>query len=412
MSLPSRYLLLTRPRIADNGAPWQPSPYWEEILRVVNIKPELLTNRNVPSLGSAASINEIFENIADANEDKNSPIWNSVQERYPQLWQKINLAQRIILARNQNWNNSDLNFNGALMHLSQEITKRYPEDHIWSASRLENYQTCPFNFFVNNLMGLEKPEPPSEGLDARQLGNIYHHILEDLYRTVEVKYTIQNLLDSLPQVAEKVFKEAPLREGFRETAWWKHTQEEILIKIKQSIIVLESLDPSFKFDRAEQRFGLGRDSNPQLVMNIKGQGSYQLRGFIDRVDHDQHGNLRIIDYKTSGAFGFDNQAVREGKKLQLPLYALAAQEALDLGTVKEGFYFHVRSAQPSSFKMSSFWNEGKKGVEVAMESAKMNGWLAVRSIQGGKFSPKPPKNGCPSYCPAVDFCWQYRPKRW
>ena len=30
----SRALLLTRSRIADNGAPWQPSPYWEEVKRL------------------------------------------------------------------------------------------------------------------------------------------------------------------------------------------------------------------------------------------------------------------------------------------------------------------------------------------------------------------------------------------
>ncbi len=38
-------LLITRPRIADNGTPWQPSPYWEEILRCVNVEPLIHTSQ-------------------------------------------------------------------------------------------------------------------------------------------------------------------------------------------------------------------------------------------------------------------------------------------------------------------------------------------------------------------------------
>jgi len=130
------------------------------------------------------------------------------------------------------------------------------------------------------------------------------------------------------------------------------------------------------------------------------------------VDMNERGDLRIIDYKTSSPFGFDNQAVREGKKLQLPLYALAAQDGLQLGDVQEGFYFHVRSAQPSSFKMSAFWSEGQRGPQAAINKAVYKGWQAISLIQKGKFFPRPPGNGCPEYCPAVDFCWHYKRQIW
>ena len=165
-------------------------------------------------------------------------------------------------------------------------------------------------------------------------------------------------------MAQKVFDEAPAREGFRETAWWHHTQQVILANIQHSLVVLEGMDGSFRFYRAEQKFGIRNDPAPQLDIEVKGEGTYHLRGLIDRVDINEQGNLRIIDYKTSSPFGFDNQAVREGKKLQLPLYALAAQDGLQLGDVQEGFYFHVRSAKPSSFKMSSFWNDGEEDLRL------------------------------------------------
>ena len=408
----SDWLLITRPRIADNGAPWQPSPYWEEILRTTDITPEKRTSRNVPLLAYAASRSELFETIAAAGRDNGKSLFREVSTVYPDYSNQVLIAQKVILARADRSENFDLRYDGRLDHLSKDLQVRYPEEYIWSPSRLESYQTCPLNFFVKNLLELEKPEPPQEGLDARQLGNIYHHIMEDLYLEIGNEYEIQGLLALVPEISQKVFDEAPNREGFRETAWWRHTQREILKNIKHSLIVLEGMDSSFRFFRAEQKFGIRNDSAPQLDINVEGKGIYHLRGLIDRVDIDEHGNLRIIDYKTSGPFGFDNQAVREGKKLQLPLYALAAQEGLQLGNVQEGFYFHVRSAQPSSFKLSSFWNEGERGSQAAIENAKLKGWQAVSSIQAGIFSPHPPGNGCPAYCPAVDFCWHYQRKTW
>jgi len=236
--------------------------------------------------------------------------------------------------------------------------------------------------------------------------------MEDLYLEAGSDYEVQGLLALVPEISRKVFDEAPSREGFRETAWWNHTQREILTNIKHSLIVLEGMDRSFRFFRAEQKFGIKNDSAPQLNIDVEGKGTYHLRGLIDRVDINDQGNLRIIDYKTSSPFGFDNQAVREGKKLQLPLYALAAEEGLQLGKVQEGFYFHVRSAQPSIFKMSTFWNNGERGSQVAIKNAIIKGWQAVSSIQAGIFSPLPPGNGCPAYCPAVDFCWHYQRKSW
>jgi hypothetical protein len=91
----------------------------------------------------------------------------------------------------------------------------------------------------------------------------------------------------------------------------------------------------------------------------------------------------------------------------LPLYALAAQQALHLGEVAEGFYWHVQHAKASGFTLAKF-PEGPAG---AIEVARSYAWDAVRRARNGQFSPAPPDGGCPEYCPAVAFCWRYRPRR-
>ena len=406
----SSALLITRPRIADNGAPWQPSPYWEEILRCVNVEPLIHTSRTRPDLDAASSKSEFFEIISTGPEYNSA--WRQAEENQPETCSQIIQALSILTGRTYDSAPSGSIYDGRLTGLGSVFSERYPAEHVWSASRLETYQTCPFYFFVANVLGLERIEPPREGLDARQLGNIYHHILEDLYQEAGDRSELKDLQNALPKIARKVFDQAPRREGFRKTAWWLHTQKEILTNLERCLIVLETLDPSFVFFQAEQKFGIGKFPEPPLRVEARGGEFFFLRGFIDRVDINETGKIRIIDYKTSASYGFTHQAVREGKKLQLPLYALAAQSALKLGMIQEGFYFHVRSAETSGFKLSSFKINGKKGPSAAMENAVDISWRAVQAVREGSFKPKTPNNGCPDYCPAADFCWHYRPKRW
>ena len=404
-------LLLTRPRIAENGASWQPSPYWEEVIRITQQEPQYLTTRSVPQLILAGNQSEALR-IMSANGRIAFTLKDNAPESLVSGCKKMEKGRDILLARSSLPESGESIYDGNLSAREERIAGIYKDDYLWSASRLESYQSCPFNYFVRYLLGLEKPEQPEEGLDARQRGNIYHNILENLYQLVGEEYTVDDLLESLPEAAAQVFLGAPRREGFRETAWWEHSQLGIIENIKRALVCIEAVDPDFRFHSAEHRFGIDLDKEKPLTVSVEGYGEYLLRGFIDRVDTNKSGDIRIIDYKTSGKFGFDNRSVIEGVKMQLPLYALAAQEALNLGPVKEGFYFHLIAAEPSSFKLSSFKIGSLQGPEAAMKRAAQNGWQAVSLIAKGMFSPKPPKAGCPDYCPAADFCWHYQPKRW
>ena len=404
-------LLLTRPRIADNGAVWQASPYWEEVIRITGAVPDYSTTRTVIAPDQAATQAELLQSICargiipsigdvEANEELLSHLNN------------LDRARSILQERISPDENAPRIYDGDLQNRRESIRMRYPEDHVWSASRLENYQSCPFSYFIGKVLKLEKPEIPEEGLNPRQLGNIYHRILEGLYQEVGADYSVEDLLAKLPRAADNVFCDAPREEGFRETSWWKHSQREILEKLELNLIILEQIEPEFRFFAAEQRFGMRMEEEPPFLVDVKDKGKYLLHGLIDRVDLNKRGEVRIVDYKTSGKEGFDARNVREGKKLQLPLYALAAQEGLKLGKVREGFYFHLLPAEPSNFKMSTYKDGSMRGTGAAMDRAAENGWMAVSSIKDGRFVPQPPDQGCPDYCPAVDFCWQYKPGKW
>jgi hypothetical protein len=172
--------------------------------------------------------------------------------------------------------------------------------------------------------------------------------------------------------------------------------------IRDSLEQLAALPGGYVPILHEAHFG-GEES---LVLK-DGADWFRLHGFIDRVDRAPDGSLRVIDYKTAGPSTFTDKAIVEGKKLQVPLYAAAAETALGLGRVADGFYWHVQHAEASSFRLSAF--EG--GPAEAIGSAIGHAWAAVRGARKGRFSPRPPAEGCPQFCPAAAFCWHFRPRR-
>ena len=449
----SECLLLTRPRIADNGAPWQASPFWEEVRRRVIVEPVRLTSNQQPLPEEAASWPELLLGVAarggtaaGTNETTGSlpalQAWASELDRARLERLAVGAA---ILRQRAAWavaaGASLVAVAGATAHAGAEMkagasdhtataggpyggdltawgatfARRHDRDHVWSASRLESYRACPYLFFVAHVLKLEPRTEPSEGVDARQLGNVYHRIMEGVYAAVDDPSDLDALLDALPGTAGPILAAAPRREGFRATAWWARTREEIVEHARRSLAALHALQGAYVPYAFELAFGMGHGSGPALVVRDADGGDwFRLRGFIDRVDRAPDGSVRLIDYKTSGPWGYTARAMAEGKKLQLPLYALAAEEALELGTVRDGFYWHVQRADwhMEHAQSRAWFTLHKVGAREAIEDAVRYAWEAVRGARRGAFVPQPPEDGCPSYCPAAGFCPHYAAYGW
>jgi len=366
-------LLLTRPYLADDGQPWEPSPFWDEMRRlngsrtVVRVQPE-----------------DGLTDVAEAA----SPVewWEAAREF------DIHMERGVDALRARLAPKAEGAYEGKLFDLGE----RFGPEHGWSASRLESYGTCPYEFFVAYALGLEPRTPPEEGFDVRMLGSMLHKILEDVYSSAS---DLETCLTLLPEKALAVFERAPQEYGFRPTALWTVQQQELERGLRETIIALDEISQEFTPLHMEARFGMGQQS---LVLQTEA-GEVRLHGYIDRLDAAPDGSLRVIDYK-SGGTTISGAHLKDGRRLQLPIYGLAAQEALRLGEVSSGFYWHIQSAKASSLKLEKF--EG--GVNAAFAMAVSHIGEHVKNIRAGHFEPKPPAEGCPSYCPAVGFCWRYK----
>ena len=357
-------LLLTRPYLAEDGQAWEPSPFWEQ-MRSLNGNPAAGRVRPEDGLDPAEAASSV--EWREAARDFDVDIKNGIE---------VLKARTSPKARGI--------YEGEIFDLSE----RFGASHGWSASRLESYGTCAFEFFIAHALGLEPRALPEAGYDVRALGSMLHKILEAVYGGVQ-----------LAQAAQAVFATAPQDYGFRPTPLWKLQQDELLRMLEKTVRALDEISQGYTPRHLEAKFGMGQ---PSLVLRTE-IGEIHLHGYIDRLDTAPDGSLRVIDYK-SGSAAISAGHLKEGRRLQLPIYALAARDALGLGQVSRGFYWHIQKAEASSLKLEKF--EG--GVDAAFGMAVEQVVKHVANIRAGHFEPQAPAEGCPGYCPAVNFCWRYK----
>ena len=288
-----------------------------------------------------------------------------------------------------------------------ERSRRYGPRHVWSPARLETYRACPYRFFAESVLSLQAREKPALGMNAQQLGRFYHRALELVFRQGADKAEDAAALIAIWEaVADDLLDEAPERYGFRPTAWWPQEREQIKEVVRRTLErMAEDVNPGWRPRAFEASFGSG-GASPLHIPHPDPERNevIRLRGFIDRVDHDGGQGMRIIDYKTGDVKNYDRRSLEEGRHLQLPLYALAAEQVLEHGRAVDGFYWSVTKAKPSALRLEKF------GVEEAAQRAADSAWEAVEGVRAGRFRPQPPADGCPAHCPAASFCWHYRPR--
>ena len=392
-----RFLLITRPYLSDDGENWEPSPYWNAVQNLFVKSAVQIIQPDLPrELTEAASSQELL-------------FWavrrKLLPGRYAELqqqWEMLRHARGVLGARRAKIVQSI--FEGSAGLIAPFMNERYSRDETWSASRLEAYGTCPQMFYVGTALDLQPKAAPELGLGANQIGSILHKILEQVYRAADDPGNPDSVLAQLPQVAKQVFDSAPRQYSFRPSPLWAAEQAEYLTILVKTIQALSEEEPDWTPLAYEQTFGI-KNTSP-LTVDI-GDESIRLHGVIDRIDRNSNGKLRVVDYKT-GSSHLEHSDLKTGRRLQLPIYALAARDALGMGEPVEGFYWQIQNAKASGLKLSKFKNEGSAGPDAAYQVVCVHLARIIIGIRTGDFRPVPPRDGCPAYCPAAQWCWRFK----
>lgn len=275
-------------------------------------------------------------------------------------------------------------------------------DATWSASRIESYQTCAFQFFGQYALRLREVDEELEGADAATRGSVVHEVLQDAV-TPLVERGLPLVPGTLPDVLERlrangtgIWNSAPARMGFGRAALWRLDAEETLERVE--LLLEREADWS---DRSGVARIIGAEKHVDVSLPL--DPPLRVTATIDRLDEGE-GRVVIVDYKSGR--GISRADVDKGRRVQLQLYGYAGRAE----TRAEGIIARYAWLDPSisEWDIDSSRPEDALLLEQVVDVAQ-----SVRNAVGsGDFRVNPQVKPCPSYCSFQHICRVNGFSRW
>jgi len=293
------------------------------------------------------------------------------------------------------------------------------EDRRVSATALEEYASCPFKFLLHHVLKVEEVEEPEDSLelDPLERGTLYHEVLERFLRDSRDDGRLPldaDALDRLLALADRMVRSdrwsISAHEGAQELV-----RGELLTALRLWLRYELESDGGFVPAYFEARFGgTPRDDEGTTLSLEEGvrytaaEGiSVRFSGKIDRIDITGDGRrARLIDYKTGryDSLGRDaKNLLRQGQRLQLPIYVMAARELLrerhPETDVASAEYLHITEASEPKAARVTAEEITARGDDLAKAVA-----IIVQGIAAGQFFPVREDDRSCSYCDYRDAC--------
>ena len=192
-----------------------------------------------------------------------------------------------------------------------------------SATTLQNYLACPAKFYYSTVKGLRLEEEVAESLDYGMFGTVYHDTMRSLY-------TGEEAMKEDFFFNEKEYNHGLKGEPFRKVtkaylkSWLTRSND---IKAKVNALIMSQLntievtgrnlvvaDVIVKYVMKTLQRDLellesrGQDGFDMLGTEIRVRGEFcgqKFKGFIDRLDSLEEGQVRVVDYKTGKVLAND-----------------------------------------------------------------------------------------------------------
>ena len=221
-----------------------------------------------------------------------------------------------------------------------------------SPTALQHWAECPFRYFLGHVIRVAETEKPEETLTITPLerGNLVHQALETFIREAAPRTTADQPWDSterehLMQIGERLCAEYEAKGVTGRPLLWRLEREQILRDLAGFLDADEQLrnEHGVVNTEVELAFGLADAEQPAVTVALDDGRAVAFRGRIDRVDRAPDGSrLLVLDYKSGSPARYAKlkiDPVKRGQLLQLPIYALAAQQRFGPGRVDAAYWF-------------------------------------------------------------------------
>ena len=312
--------------------------------------------------------------------------------------------------------------------LLKKLSSRFGPDAAFSATQLNAYGQCPWQFFATFVLHLAALREPQRRLEPIARGVFCHDVLLGVMSSLSAEsggpvrlheVDEPRLLESLAGAVQAASAAVEDRQT-PYPALWRLQRQQMHAQLRDYLLAArlrsQLSNESMHF---ELGFGLeageaGRQhadaaSRDEPVTIATGAGPVKIRGKIDRVDRvsfEGRQGLMVIDYKTGLAP--TKADIEAGRSLQLPLYAAAVEQIL--GQESLGGAFHRIGDTRGKYErlFAAVKSHGDRYItngeyQEKLRSAMSNVGKFVSDIRGGRFDLLP-THDCPPYCPFRQIC--------
>ncbi len=423
-----RRLTLSYPAVDDRGQPLLPSSFLSQVVECFEPGAVPVTRRRM-----------LLDGL-DADTPLSPPelrvqLARSVSEggRIPSLTLRAGLRDNLAAARELarcRFEEPDFTpFEGLFRHpdVVAAVGQLFGPERVFSPTALEDYVACPFRFFLKHVLRLEELDEPREEIEVTRRGQAFHRALSRLHNDLKAQ-DVHAPTDELERELHRRLTEAVEEYAARaaspasKTLWQLEGKRLTRAGSRYPAQWQKFLDP-WKPVRVAPRphlfevdFGLRSDSDAPpaepLVIRL-GDLEVRVSGRIDRVDVadlDEGVGFWVIDYKTGRSAHYTGSDLRDFRRLQLTLYALAVEQVLLAGV----------PARPLGL---AYWLVSDGGPKVVLPGRAALGWFQqpqawrqvreqlqrwigtlVEHIRGGKFALRPRSERCTETCEFSQVC--------
>ncbi|QVL33433.1 PD-(D/E)XK nuclease family protein [Telmatocola sphagniphila] len=436
LATPKKGVILSYPALDNSGQPLLPATFVGNLLDC--FEPEV-----VETTAQSMLLSGFFESTPYANFERRCQFVARSRSRIDKVdwsWggrtsQTLQRAAVMAESRFRSKNHNEYDGMIASPKVTSKLEKKFGNSKIFSPTALERYVSCPFRFWMQDALGFRELEEPNEDIEVWQRGMAFHRAIARLHRTILSKTAVDPKSEEFRKHLQSELNRAILENASKSASLFTRKLWELegnrLLRLTrnygtqwaefQSGWMKSTGVPQPLY--LERAFGTRRidllsndTENPPLSIGT-GEAAIKLGGVIDRVDSVQLSDglvFWVIDYKTGTPNHYTPKMFESMERLQLTLYALAAQT----------LFFQNQNARPLGL---AYWfvahHEGlktvfpkqkKKGsdpVPMSLEEwnqyrKRLENWVGeiVKRIRSGLF-PLAPRNkeNC-SHCPYSQSC--------
>ncbi len=222
----------------------------------------------------------------------------------------------------------------------------------YSASSLQRFAACPYQFYLAAIEGIEprKEAVSIEQMDPLTRGAILHRVQAEVLRQLRDENKLPISAADLAPALERLDRVVvQIENEYREILFpaiprvWNDEIEGLRADLRLWIKRMAENPSDWIPTHFELSFGIsdGLQRDPASFADVAIiAGGFKLRGIVDLIEHrSSDGNLRVTDYKSGEARTASTVQVGGGEVLQPTLYSLAIESLMRKSVVEGRLYY-------------------------------------------------------------------------